>query len=390
MGVLIRAAAFLTKEIAEIIRQPRLILTLIVGPFAILLLFGIGYQTSYPPVRVLFVDPGGGSAAAIIEEYAKELGDRLEYMGRVEDEGQARQLLMEHEVDLLVLAPANPAEAVEKEEQIPFTFLYNEVDPFAADRMQYVAQIFVSSVNRNILEAVVEEVQANEVAGPAQDVPSHVIVQPYLADPQNLAPSTPDASQFFAAGVIVLLLQHLAVTFAALSIVRERTLGTMDLFRVSPLSPGEALAGKYVSYYLFGAVIGLALVVLMILGLDIPLVGSALLLGVAVAGVLFASLGWGFVISSLARTDSQAVQYAMLVLLTSFFFSGFVLSLETLSEPVRVISRLLPATYGIAFFQDVMLRGEGLRLDYLASLIGLGVVLAVMAWGLLRRELRRA
>jgi ABC-type polysaccharide/polyol phosphate export permease len=80
----------------------------------------------------------------------------------------------------------------------------------------------------------------------------------------------------------------------------------------------------------------------------------------------------------------------MLVLLASFFFSGFVLSLQTLSEPVRVVSRLLPATYGIAFVQDIMLRGEGLDPVYFWSIIGLALFLMLLSWLLVRRSLRRA
>jgi ABC-2 type transport system permease protein len=118
--------------------------------------------------------------------------------------------------------------------------------------------------------------------------------------------------------------------------------------------------------------------------------GSWVLLGLAMAVVLFASLGWGFVISGLSANDSQAVQYSMMVLLASFFFSGFVLSLQTLSQPVRVVSRILPATYGIAFAQDIMLRGEGIDPVYGWSVLGLALALMLFAWLLVRRNLRRA
>jgi ABC-2 type transport system permease protein len=383
---LVRASAFFTKEISEVVRQPRLILTLIVGPFLILLLFGLGYQTNYPPVRTVYVVAPGNEFGAQLEEYMKELGTGLSHVGTVSTTEEGLQQLKEHNADLVVVTPPNPAEALQTQQQIPFEFYYNEVDPLQADHLEYIAQVMVSVVNRHLIEEAVARGQA----GGAAIAPAQVIAQPYQPQTENVALSDPTPAQYFAPAVIVLLLQHLAVTFGALSIVRERLLGSLDLFRVSPLTSGETLAGKYLSYYLFGAVIALVLVMLLVFGFGVPMKGSWVLLGVDVALVLFASLGWGFVISGLSKNESQAVQYSMMVLLASFFFSGFVLSLRTLSEPLRVASRILPATYGIAFTQDIMLRGEGLNPIYFWSIVALALALMLLSWLLLRRHLRRA
>ena len=61
-------------------------------------------------------------------------------------------------------------------------------------------------------------------------------------------PISPSFTSFYAPGVLVLLLQHIAITLAALSMVRERLLGTIELFRVSPVRPGEIIAGKYIGF----------------------------------------------------------------------------------------------------------------------------------------------
>ncbi len=74
--------------------------------------------------------------------------------------------------------------------------------------------------------------------------------------------------------------------------------------------------------------------------------------------MLLSSLALGMVFAIISQTESQAVQYAMLALLAGLFFSGFILPIEGLSYPVKVISWLLPVTYGIAGLQDIMLRGQ--------------------------------
>ena len=157
-------------------------------------------------------------------------------------------------------------------------------------------------------------------------------------------------TSFYAPGVLALLLQHIAITLAALSMVRERLLGTLELFRVSPVSPTEILSGKYSSFLIFLGVISAFLLLLMSNGLSIggfglslgvPILGDWLLLVVTIAFLIFASVGLGFIIASVSRSESQAVQLSMLVLLTSVFFSGFFLRLETLWPPHSLL--VLPA-----------------------------------------------
>ena len=198
----------------------------------------------------------------------------------------------------------------------------------------------------------------------------------------NVQPTTLD---YFAFAVMALLLQHIGVTFAALSIVRERNVGTMELFRVSPLSAAEALLGKYISYMLFGGVIAAALSALLVFILHVPMLGNWWNFSLVIVGVLFTSLGIGFTISIVSQTDSQAVQYSMIVLLASVFFSGFIMSLDMLLKPVRVISWMLPTTYGTLLLRDIALRGIAPSWVYLGGLFAIGLVFMLISWRLMRR-----
>jgi len=218
-----------------------------------------------------------------------------------------------------------------------------------------------------------------------QGIDPSVIVSPFRSEIKSIANLQPSISDFFAPAVLALLLQHLAVTFAALSIVRERNVGAMELFRVSPLSAAEALFGKYISYMLFGLVIAAILSALLIFALHVPMLGSWWNFTLVIAAVLFTSLGIGFAISIVSQTDSQAVQYSMIILLASVFFSGFIMSLDMLWEPVRVISWLLPTTYGTLLLRDIALRGIDPNWALLVGLIAIGLVLMLISWRLMRR-----
>ena len=185
-----------------------------------------------------------------------------------------------------------------------------------------------------------------------------------------------------------MLLQHLALTFAALSIVRDRRTGLFELMRVGPLSSIEIIIGKTFAYLLVGCVVGAALIGAATYGLGVTVSGSIAWLAAIVVGVLLSSLALGMVFAIISQSESQAVQYAMLALLAGLFFSGFILPIEGLMYPVKVLSWLLPVTYGIAGLQDIMLRGQDPSLEMLGGLgllvLGYGA-LAVIG---LRRRLR--
>ena len=129
------------------------------------------------------------------------------------------------------------------------------------------------------------------------------------------------------------------------------------------------------------------LTALLVYGLGVPMLGRWIDYVITIAALLFTSLGFGFVISLSSQTESQAVQYSMLVLLTSIFLGGLFVSPYLLWEPVRAISWLLPVTYGMNVLQEVMLRGIMPNWLYLGGLIGIGVVLLVIAWLQMRRLL---
>lgn len=496
---LIRASAFLRKEIFTILRQPRLLLTLVLGPFLILLVFGIGYRADPPALRTVFVVEEGSPIAAEVDDYAATLGPQLVFAGVTTNGVEALEMLRRGEVDVVAVTPEDAIEKIRASESATFVLYHREIDPFQADYVNYFGQIYIDEVNRRVLlnvvqegqsdaeglranlaearrnaaamrqaleagdpvaarlyqgqlagnvdmlslavgasmgvlrgveqtvgaqdgkdeaellsllEAIREDLQATNGNTTAGDNPQeverisrieenlatleaeleqftsidpNVVVRPFRSEARGIAEIQPDATDFFAPAVLALLLQHLAVTFAALSIVRERSIGTMELFRVSPLSAGETLLGKYASYLIFGVLLSVALTLLLFYGLGLPMLGNWLDYSLVILAILFTSLGIGFIISLLSQTDSQAVQYTMIVLLTSVFFSGFLMDLEMLWRPVRVISWALPTTYGIIMLRNLTLRGFPIDIVMIGGLVLIGLALCFIAWLLMRR-----
>jgi ABC-2 type transport system permease protein len=237
----------------------------------------------------------------------------------------------------------------------------------------------------NILEGDLDALETQLTVFRAID-PS-VLVSPFTEETSNFQGIEIPFSNYYIPGVVSLLAQHLAITFAALSLVRERTLGTVELFRVSPVSGGEALICKYLASLTIGALVVGALTAAAVVFFDFRPAGTWGWYALSTVLVLLASQGLGFVLAAAAANESQAVQYAMIALLVSIFFSGFFISVERLIPPVRALSFLIPASYGIVALQDIAFRGSAPSGQTLGGAALLGVVLLLSAWQLLRRRI---
>jgi len=497
---IIRIFAFVSKEIRVIFHQPRLIFSLILGPFLILLLFGIGYRDVPRTLDTLFVVPEGSQIEGMVKDYATSLGDRINFAGIVHNPATADKQLRERQVDLVVVTPIDPMADWQNDEQSTFSLYHSEVDPFEAVYIQVIGQRYAEEINQQVLmaalaqsqqeaslwhenvvqaethassvkealaagnaaaardsaEALQEELDLlatavgsgvsmvsslEEAGGQAntttklleemdtlqnqiddvlafteddnklsegettaaeienslaevddqlqtfQEMDTNVLVAPFRSKTLNITEANIEPMHFYIPAVIALLLQHLAITLAGLSIVHEKIGGSMELFRAAPVTAFETLTGKFTSYLFIIGVLAAVLTTLVVLVLHMPMLGSWIFYGLVLLALLLASLGIGFHISLAARSHSQAIQYGMLTLLAAIFFSGFFLPLYRLIPPVRIVSWLLPATYGTVLLQDVMLRGEVPQILLLLALFGFAIILWLLGWIRLARQM---
>ncbi len=236
-------------------------------------------------------------------------------------------------------------------------------------------------------------------------MPVEVLVSPLRPDAKNVAEITyqPSYITYYTPGVVALLIQHMAITLAALSLVRENLLGTVEMFRVAPTSTLQILIGKYLGYTVLAALVGAALVGILTaniplgvvagqqisFGMGVPFIGNPYWFALSMLLLIWASLGIGFVISAFSQTELQAVQLSMILLLGSVFFSGFFLPLANFIPPVRAAAAILPVRHGLLSFQEVMLRGRLPTDGSFAWLSGIALVCFVLAWAIWRRNLKR-
>ena len=388
-----RLLAFIGRELIEVRRRPGALASLVFGPFLVMAIFGLGYNGYKKPLPTLIVIPPSSELPTDVETYRNVAGAGLEIVDVVPDATTANARLESGEVEVVAIAPENARATFKDGKQSTIEVRVDLADPVQAAYAGLMADQFANAVNREIIQRAVEEGQAeaeqNGVPNPDQ-IPPGVVAAPTHAELVNIAPVVPTVVAFFGPAVLALILQHMAVTLIALSVVRDRTSGVIEVFRVSPVSAWEVVAGKILGFAFLCAAIAFASLALLVLGLGVPMLGSAAALTGVVALLIVASLGLGLLISIISDSERQAVQLSLLVLLASVFFSGFVLPISEFNGPVRAGAYLIPVTSGISLIQDVMLRGE-VREPWQAMLlaaIGLGLLLA--CWLLLRRGMKRA
>lgn len=405
-----RLLGVIRKEVVEIVRQPGLVLILIVGPLAILLLFGSGVRPTDPPVRSLFVAPEQNEELAdLVRSYAETQSERLTIQGVITDADEAERQLRSGEVDLIIIFPDVAMEDLRDDERSTVLVRHRFIDPLEAQAIRLFTIGAVDDLNdvlvaqaiartQDVAAELAEEGELAELAETDEDaavaedlltIDPAIVAAPLQGDAEAVGGSV-TTSQFYAPAVVALILQHLVITFVALSVSRERRQGTTELFAVSPLRPVEHVVARLLAYILIGGVLGAGMMAAVVLLLGAPLRGGIAPVALVLLLQLLASIGMGFVLAALSRTTAQVVQGAMMLLLMSVFFGGLLLSPERLLDWARPIGWILPMTHGLEMLRDSMLRGTQPAEELLVALGALAVVFTAFAlWHTRRAERAR-
>ncbi len=175
--------------------------------------------------------------------------------------------------------------------------------------------------------------------------------------PQMLYNPAMRSPNFYVPGVIGVVLQIGTVVATAMALVRERERGTLEQLLVSPLSRAGLMLGKLVPYLCIGMAMAMILFAIMRFIFAVPIEGSVVAMLFATLVYVFALLSLGLLIGTKAENQMQALQMAMVFLLPSVFFSGFIFPRETMPLIFWAIGAVLPTTYFIALMRGIILRG---------------------------------
>jgi ABC-2 type transport system permease protein len=354
-----RVAELLRKELRQIFRDPQLYRILFIAPIVQLLVFGYAVSTDVRHTSTFVVDHDRSAASRRLLD-ALTAGGWFDLVGSSEHERDLVAALDHGRAVVGVVVPAGYGRDL------------------AAGRA--TVQLLVDGTNSNVAtvalghaEGILSRLGAAAAAGgPAMPIE--------LRDRAWYNPDL-DSRDYNVPAVVGVLLFLVCLLLTALTVVREREIGTLEQLMVTPLRPSELIAGKALPFVFIGLV-DLALVTgFARLWFDVPFAGSPVLLVVATLLFLLPGLGLGLLVSTVSKTQQEAFMVSYLILVPAILLSGFMFPVRSMPPFFRWVSFANPLRHYLEIVRGIFLKGTGLPelwQQHLA-LLGLGVVLLGLA-----------
>jgi ABC-2 type transport system permease protein len=167
----------------------------------------------------------------------------------------------------------------------------------------------------------------------------------------------------------------IAAMLASMVIARERELGTLEQLVVTPVAPSQIVIGKSVMAVSLGYTLFLLMLGMVVFLFDVPMRGSLPLLMILAFFYMLVELGWGLMISAVARTQMQALLTCFVVVMVMIIFSGYAFPVDTMPPFMQAISNIFPLKHWLIIFRAILLKGAGIEVFWreLVSIFILGI-----------------
>jgi len=355
--------AVLLKEFVQM-RRDRLTFAMMVGiPILQLILFGfaINADPKALPTAVLAADNSEFSRSFVS---ALENSGYFRVVRQVRSEAEAHLALAEGEVQFVLTIPEGFARKLVRGERPVLLLEADATDPAATSN----ALAALLTLNQIALDRDLDGVLSHlKGRPPAFEVRVHRRYNPENVTQYNIVP-----------GLIGTILTMTMVMMTALAMTRERERGTMENLLATPVRPIEVMAGKIVPYIVVGYVQMAIILLAAWLLFSVPMLGSLVLLSIALIVFIAANLAVGFTFSTLARNQLQAMQMAFFFFLPSILLSGFMFPFRGMPEWAQWIGEVLPLTHFLRVLRGILLKGNGLP-EIAPELWPIGLFLLVAA-----------
>ncbi len=357
-----RFAAVLVKEFIQM-RRDRLTFAMMIGlPIVQLMLFGFAINSDprHLPTLVEIADDGPLSRAVLA---AMQNSTYFDFQGAVGGIEEGEVALRRGTANFVVVIPQNFERDVVRGKSPEILIAADASDPSATGGA-------VSALN-GIVEVAIRETLTGPLARPATQPAFSVVVHreynPEGKTSTNIVP-----------GLLAVILSMTMVMITAVAIVKESERGTMEMLIATPVRPAEVMAGKILPYVFVGYVQTFVFIVAARLVFGVPFEGSVAAFFVGFNLFIVVNLALGFLISTAARSQMQAMQLSFFTILPSILLSGFMFPFAGMPGWAQALGQAVPATHFLRLVRKVMLKGGGLA-DVGGDLMAMLAILAVIS-----------
>ena len=363
--------AILLKEFAHIRRDRSTFMFAFIVPAIQLVLFGYAIDVTILHIPTVVYDLDGRQASRRFIE-AMVATDTFKVVNRVNDHDAFRRAIDSGHAKVGVLIPADYTERLLRREQAHVQVLIDGSDSQVATTAVNTVSLLTGQLSIKQAQMYGESMQV----APARDVKGRM-ASPIEARVRLLYNPNLESAHFFVPGLVGIILQLVLLFLPSFPIVKERQTGTLEQLFVTPVGRVGLLLGKLLPYLLMAFGELLIILVVMTTLFRVPIHGSLALLIVLSGLFMFTTLGLGLLVSTLASTQLQAMQFSFLVMLPSMLLSGFIFPRAEMPLPLYALGFFIPVTYFLEILRGIILRSADLR-DLLPHVMGLFVCCAVI------------
>lgn len=363
---------FVVKEVRHILRDWETLLILIGMPVAQVLLFGYAVRSDVSGIRVAFVEPAPDAATASVRARFQAAGGTYVIQGSVTNIAQLDRLFENGRVNQAIVFPTGFGDRLYSAGAVPIQIVTDGSDPNTAGIMQADALAILSRWGEDQFS------RGAVTALPGINVTTRMRFNPTL-----------ESVNLFVPGLIAYVLIIVSALMTAITIVREKEMGTMEMLLVSPLRPSQVVIGKVAPYILLAF-----LDVLLVLGVaklvfQVPLRGSVSLMLAESMLYILSALAVGVLISTIASSQRVAM-LAVLggLMLPTLLLSGFIFPIAALPEVLQLLANVVPARWFVVIARGIMLKGLGIADLWRETAVLAGFTIVLLAVGIRRLSVR--
>ena len=364
-----RLLCMLKKEIIQTLRDPRMRFILFVIPAVQTVIFGYAVNTDVRQIRTAIFDQDNSIESRDIAARLVRSG-YFQVTEHIRQEGRVRELLDRGEVKAVFRMNRGMGETLRGGRTAPLQLILDGTDSNTAG--------IVLNYAMNIAARYNEQLRGEQIARQqgAAATPEGVVLQSRAWYNENL-----ESRNYYVPAVIALIVLIITMLLSSMAVVREKEIGTMEQMIVTPISRGEFILGKTIPFVLIGFIDVALVTVVAYFWFGVPLRGSLPILFAATGLFLMSSLGFGLFLSTISRTQQQAMMSSFMFIFPAMLLSGFAFPIENMPEPVQWLTFLNPLRYYLVIIRSIFLKGVGLSILWpqLLGLFLLGIVILSFA-----------
>lgn len=341
---------FVRKEFYHVLRDRKTLLILFGMPVVQILIFGFALTNEVKNSRIVIMDQAKDPASQKIIS-AVEASRYFDIEKNILSQQQIEAAFKEGKIKMAIIFPAGFNQDLLHNNKAQIQVIADASDPNIATTLT------------NYITAIIQQYQAQ--LNQATQAPYRIEAETrMLYNPQQKSVHS------MVPGVMALILMLVCVMMTAISIVREKETGTMEVLLVSPFKPMLVIFAKAVPYLLLSFINIITILGLSVGLLELPINGNIILLLSVSILYIITCLSLGILISIKTSTQQAAMTISLMgMLLPTLMFSGFMFPIENMPLPLQVISNIVPAKWFNIIVKAVMIKGLGLMAIWKETLI---------------------